>query len=117
MRTEAEAAVLAETLTTAIGAVMSKGKSPQRKVGQLDNRGSHFYLALYWAEALAAQSASPALRERFAPAHAQLAASEEQILAELAAAQGQPVDIGGYYFPDTFRLSQAMRPSPGLGLS
>jgi hypothetical protein len=83
-------------------------------VGELDTRGSHFYLALYWAEALAAQTEDKALQHRFAKVAKQLAENEQTIVAELNAAQGMPVDIGGYYRPNAERTSQAMRPSPTL---
>jgi len=106
-----EAKVLASTLNDAVGVLMNSGKSPKRKVMELDNRGSHFYLALHWAQALSKQTDSVFLAERFAPVAAQLAASEARILGELISAEGRPVDIGGYYYPDPFRTSQAMRPS------
>lgn len=107
-----DAKVMADTLSTAVGQVLDGGKSPQRKVMQLDNRGSHFYLALFWAEALAKQSSSAMLQERFKPIATQLRSSEAKILGELIAAEGKPQDLGGYYFPDPFLTSQAMRPSP-----
>jgi len=106
------AAVMANTLSDAVGKVMNEGKSPKRKVMELDNRGSHFYLALYWAEALAKQNDSELLQDRFKQIAAQLKASESKILGELIAAEGRPQDIGGYYFPDPFLANQAMRPSP-----
>jgi isocitrate dehydrogenase len=83
-------------------------------VGELDNRGSHFYLALYWAQELASQSEDAALAARFKPLAERLAAEQQQILDELAAAQGQPVEIGGYYHPDLELVAAAMRPSPTL---
>nr|MBA3282035.1 NADP-dependent isocitrate dehydrogenase [Acidimicrobiia bacterium] len=86
--------------------------SPSRKVGELDNRGSHYYLARYWADALAEQSTDADLAARFAPLARALADKEEAIVAELNAVQGEPVDIGGYYAPDPERVSAAMRPSP-----
>jgi len=107
-----DAKVMADTLSFAVGQVLGGGKSPQRKVMQLDNRGSHFYLALFWAEALAAQTTSAMLQERFKPIAMQLRSSEAKILGELIAAEGKTQDIGGYYFPDPFLTSQAMRPSP-----
>jgi len=107
-----DAEILARALSEAIGDVLSKGKSPKRSVLQLDNRGSHFYLALYWAKALAKQTDSPSLASRFAPVASQLASSEAQILGEFIAAEGKPVNLGGYYYPDPFLTSQAMRPSP-----
>merc|ERR550532_2954826 len=106
-----EAQVLASTLNDAVGVLMNAGKSPKRKVMELDNRGSHFYLALNWAQALAKQTDSAFLAARFTPVAAQLAASEARILGELISAEGRAVDIGGYYSPDPFRASQAMRPS------
>ena len=105
------AQVLADSLNTAIGVFLDEDKSPGRKLGQLDNRGSHFYLALYWAQALAAQSNSNSLQTRFAPIAAQLANNEATILAELTAAQGKAVDMGGYYHPNLAKTEAAMRPS------
>ena len=86
--------------------------SPSRKVNELDNRGSHFYLALYWAQELAAQTDDPALAAKFAPIAGALAANEAQIVQELIEVQGSPVDIGGYYQPDEELVIAAMRPSP-----
>ena len=106
-----KAQVLAETLDTATGKFLENDKSPGRKLGTLDNRGSHFYLALYWAQALAAQNEDAELKKIFAPVAAELAANEEKIVAELAAVQGRPADIGGYYRPDDTKASAAMRPS------
>jgi isocitrate dehydrogenase len=106
------AQILAETLDRATGQLLDNEKSPSRKCGELDNRGSHFYLTLYWAQALAAQRADAALAERFAPLAERLAADEATIVEELNAVQGQPVDLGGYYAPDPARASAAMRPSP-----
>ncbi|MBB4127424.1 isocitrate dehydrogenase [Xanthomonas translucens] len=103
--------VLAKTLDQANGQFLDNDKSPSRKVGELDNRGSHFYLALYWAQALAAQDEDAALKARFAPLAKQLAEHEAAIVAELNGAQGKPVDIQGYYRPNLERVSQAMRPS------
>ncbi len=110
----AKAAVLAETLDQAIAKFLDNDKSPARKVGQIDNRGSHFYLALYWAEALAAQSKDAELKARFTPLAQKLAANEAKINEELIAAQGKPVDMGGYYHPDHARTTKAMRPSATL---
>jgi isocitrate dehydrogenase len=107
----ARAALLAETLDQAIGKFLDGNKSPARKVGQIDNRGSHFYLALYWAQALAAQTKDAELRARFASVAEQLAANEARINEELIAAQGRPVDMGGYYRPDPVKTAAAMRPS------
>ncbi|MFP5321607.1 MAG: NADP-dependent isocitrate dehydrogenase, partial [Acidimicrobiia bacterium] len=106
------AKVLADTLDAATGALLQNGRSPSRKAGELDNRGSHFYLALYWAQALAEQSADPELAERFAPLAQALADQEGTIVEELNAVQGQPVDMGGYYFADRDHLDEVMRPSP-----
>ena len=108
------ALLLAETLDQATAKFLDNNRNPARKVGQIDNRGSHFYLALYWAEALAAQDKDAELKARFAPVAQQLAASEAQINAELIGAQGQPVDMGGYYHPDFEKTSRAMRPSATL---
>ncbi|WP_240125665.1 NADP-dependent isocitrate dehydrogenase [Thermomonas alba] len=110
-RGNARARVLAETLDAATARFLEHDRSPGRKLGTIDNRGSHFYLALYWAQALAAQTRDPALADRFAPLARALAEQEEAIVAELIAVQGQPVDIGGYYHPDPVKLSAAMRPS------
>ena len=110
----AKAKVLAETLDAAIGKFLDNNKSPARKVGQIDNRGSHFYLALYWAEALAAQGKDAELKARFTSVARRLAENEAKIAAELIAAQGKPQDLGGYYQPDPVKTSKAMRPSPTL---
>ena len=107
----AKAKVLADTLDTANGKFLENDKSPGRKLGTIDNRGSHFYLALYWAQALATQAADAALAKTFAPIAEKLAASEKQIVAELLAVQGQPADIGGYYAPDESKAAAALRPS------
>ena len=109
-----KALVLAEALDTATEKFLETNKSPARKVGQIDNRGSHFYLALYWAEALAAQSKDAELRAVFGPVAEQLRANEDKINAELIGAQGRPQDIGGYYFPDNEKATAAMRPSETL---
>ncbi|MCC5794337.1 MAG: NADP-dependent isocitrate dehydrogenase [Chromatiales bacterium] len=106
--------VLASTLDTANGLFLDNNRSPSRKVGELDNRGSHYYLGLYWAQALAAQETDAGLRKHFAPLAAALASGEEKILHELNSAQGTPVDIGGYYHPDPLRTAAAMRPSTTL---
>jgi isocitrate dehydrogenase len=110
----ADVQVLAETLDVANGKILEFNRSPARRVGEIDNRGSHFYLALYWAQALAAQSKSPALQARFKKLAETLAANEGKINAELIAAQGKPVDTGGYYLPDPAKTSAAMRPSATL---
>ena len=107
----ARAAVLASTLDTATGQVLEHDRSPARRVGGLDNRGSHFYLALYWAQALAAQSDDADLAATFAPLADALSSSEDKIVAELAAVQGSPCDVGGYYRPNDELASAAMRPS------
>ena len=91
--------------------VPRRHKSPPRKVDEIDNRGSHFYLALYWAEALAAQTKDKGIQARFAPLAKALKDNEAKINAELIAAQGKPVDMGGYYLPDFEKTSKAMRPS------
>ena len=106
-----KAAVLAECLDQGIGKFLEQRRSPSRKVGELDNRGSNFYLAYYWAEALAAQTKDPELRGQFAQVAAALAENEAKIVAELNGAQGAPVDLGGYYQPDADLTSAAMRPS------
>ncbi|HET9615541.1 MAG TPA: NADP-dependent isocitrate dehydrogenase [Pseudolabrys sp.] len=105
---------LAETLDEANGEILEHNRSPARKVGELDNRGSHFYLALYWAKALARRDNSSPLAARFKPLADKLAADEAKINAELLAAQGKPVDTGGYYLPDQKKTSAAMRPSKTL---
>ena len=109
-----KAQIYADTLDQAVGKYLENGKSPSRKVHELDNRGSHYYLALYWAEALAEQTRDTALQARFAKVARQLADNETKIIEELNAAQGQPVDIGGYYHPDEALCAQAMRPSATL---
>ncbi|HVL82899.1 MAG TPA: NADP-dependent isocitrate dehydrogenase [Pseudonocardia sp.] len=106
------AALLGRTLDEATGAVLENGRSPSRKVGELDNRGSHFYLALYWARALAEQGEDAELASVFAPLAERLAAEEEPIVGELNGVQGEPVDLGGYYFVDKARADEVMRPSP-----
>jgi isocitrate dehydrogenase len=106
--------VLAETLDEANGKILENNRSPARKVGELDNRGSHFYLALYWAQALAHRDNSTALSARFKPLAKTLEENEAKINAELIAAQGKPVDTGGYYLPDQTKTSAAMRPSKTL---
>jgi isocitrate dehydrogenase len=107
----AKAKVLADTLDEATGKFLINNKSPSRKVGGIDNRGSHFYLALYWAQALAAQDKDPELKATFTPVAEKLTANEAKIADELLAVQGKPVDIGGYYHPDDAKASAAMRPS------
>ena len=107
----AKALVLAKTLDSATEKLLDSGKSPLRKVGELDNRGSHFYLALYWAQALADQTDDAQLRERFAPLAKALADNEQTIVAEINAVQGKPTDIGGYYLPTLELVTDAMCPS------
>lgn len=109
-----KALVLAETLDAANGKFLENDKSPARKVGQIDNRGSHFYLALYWAEALAAQDKDAELKEIFTPVAEQLKSAESKINEELIAAQGKAQDIGGYYLPTDELASKALRPSATL---
>jgi len=106
-----KATVLAATLDSAIGKFLDNKKSPARKVGQIDNRGSHFYLALYWAEALAAQSGDAELKSRFSDVAAKLAAGETAINEELIAAQGSPVNLGGYYHVDDALVPQQCAPA------
>jgi isocitrate dehydrogenase len=111
----AQAKVLAETLDEANGMFLEQDKSPARKVGAgIDNRGSHFYLALYWAQALAKQNADAALKKLFTPIAAEMAAAEQKIVAEMIAVQGKPADIGGYYRPDDKKAAAALRPSATL---
>ena len=107
----AKAQVLADTLDVANTQFLQANKSPSRKCGELDNRGSHFYLALYWAQALAAQDKDAELQARFKPLAESLAANEAEIVAELNRVQGQAMDIGGYFRPDATRAAEAMRPS------
>ena len=110
----ADVRVLAETLDEANGKILEHNRSPARKVGEIDNRGSHFYLALYWAQALAARDNSSALAARFKPLADRLSASEARIYKELIDAQGKPQDLGGYYQPDPAKASAAMQPSATL---
>ena len=105
------AGLLGEALDRATGSVLENGRSPSRRCGELDNRGSHFYLALYWARELAGQREDAVLGARFAAVAERLGADEDAIVAELAAVQGAPVDIGGYYRPDAARVEAVMRPS------
>ena len=110
----ARAKVLADTLDEATGELLNNNKGPARRVGEIDNRGSHFYLALYWAKALAAQTKDADLQQRFAKLARVLTDNEDKINGELLAVQGKPVDIGGYYRPDPARAGAAMRPSATL---
>jgi len=109
-----QAEVLAKALDDATGKLLENNKSPSRKTGEPDNRASHYYLAMYWAEALAEQSEDAALKERFAPLAKALNENHDKILSELVEIQGQPVDMGGYYHPDAAKLDEAMRPSATL---
>jgi isocitrate dehydrogenase len=110
----ARAAVLADTLDRATGTFLDEDRSPARKLGGIDNRGSHFYLAVYWAQELAAQTTDADLAAAFAPLAKTLTEAEQVIIAELAAVQGSPVDLGGYYRPDPVLAAAVMRPSPTL---
>ena len=110
----ATAKIFSETVDQAVGQYLENRRSPSRKVHELDNRGSHFYFALYWAQALAAREADPELQSRFSSIAGELADNENKILGELDAAQGDPVDIGGYFMPDDQKASEAMRPSQTL---
>ncbi len=107
-----KAAILAETLDQAVSKYFEKAKSPSRKVNEIDNRGSTFYLAMYWAQALAAQNKDASMQARFAKVEKKLEENEAKITEELLAAQGEPVDIGGYYLPEPIKATQTMRPSP-----
>ncbi|MFZ3223758.1 MAG: NADP-dependent isocitrate dehydrogenase, partial [Rugosibacter sp.] len=107
-----KAKLLAKTLDAATGKLLENDKSPSRRTGELDNRGSQYYLALYWAQALAEQNEDQQLKAYFTPLAQQLASNEQQIIAELNAAQGKPVDIGGYFLPDQAQADSVMRPSP-----
>ena len=106
------AKILADALDRANAKFLESNKSPARKVGEIDNRGSHFYLAMYWAQALAEQTEDKNLQARFVEVAKQLVENEAKITAELLSVQGKPVDMGGYYHPDTEKLTKAMRPSP-----
>ena len=105
------AQTLADTLDRATGRMLEENRNPGRRLGTLDNRGGHFYLALYWAQELADQTDDPALAARFKQLAQRLAADEQAVVAELAAVQGAPADIGGYYLPDPERVAAVMRPS------
>jgi isocitrate dehydrogenase len=106
------AQILANTLDNATGKLLENNKSPSRKTGELDNRGSHFYLALYWAEALVAQTEDAALQAQFAPLAKALGDNEQKIVSELNSVQGKPIDLGGYYLADLEKTKEVMRPSP-----
>ena len=105
------AAVLAETLDAAIGKYLENGRYPSRKAGEIDNRGSSFYLSMYWAEALAAQDKDAELKSRFSKMYGELKKNEELIAKDLISVQGKPVDLGGYYLPDEKKVTEIMRPS------
>ncbi|MDB5895710.1 MAG: isocitrate dehydrogenase, partial [Rhodoferax sp.] len=107
-----KAKLLAKTLDAATGKLLDHNKGPSPKTGQLDNRGSQFYIAMYWAQALAEQSEDKALQAHFAPLAKQLTEKEAEIVEELRLVQGKPVDIGGYYMPDPKKTAEIMRPSP-----
>jgi isocitrate dehydrogenase len=109
-----QAKILAKTLDAATGKLLDNNKNPSPKTGELDNRGSQFYLALYWAQALAEQTEDPALQARFAPLAKALTENEATIVAELTAVQGKPADIGGYYAADPDKMAAVMRPSQTL---
>jgi isocitrate dehydrogenase len=106
-----KAKILAKTLDEATGQLLENRKSPSSRTGELDNRGSQFYLALYWAQALAAQTEDKELQAHFTPLAKQLKDNEEKIVAELAQVQGKPADIGGYYAIDPTKVNAVMRPS------
>jgi len=109
-----KAAILAKTLDQATGEFLANGKSPSRKVRELDNRGSHFYLAMYWAQAVAAQTEDAELAASFAKLAEGLVTNEQKIVDELIACQGKPVDMGGYFQPDEAKVEKLMRPSATL---
>jgi isocitrate dehydrogenase len=109
-----QARLLATTLDEAIGEHLEHQRNPSRRVNELDTRGSHFYLALYWAQALAKQDNDPALKATFTEVARQMSENEDKIVEELIDCQGQPVDIGGYYRPDNDMAAEAMRPSATL---
>ncbi|OOV87833.1 NADP-dependent isocitrate dehydrogenase [Oceanospirillum linum] len=110
----ADAKLMAKALDAATGKLLENNKSPSRKVGELDNRGSHFYLAMYWAQYLAEQTENADLAKRFVPLAKALTENEEKIIKELADAQGKPADLGGYYHPDMAKVDSVMRPSKTL---
>jgi isocitrate dehydrogenase len=107
-----KAKVLAQTLDAATGRLLDNNKNPSPKTGQLDNRGSQFYLAMYWAQELAAQTGDAELQAHFAPLAKRLTENEQTIIDELRSVQGTPVDIGGYYLADLAKVTAVMRPSP-----
>ena len=114
MNNNAKAKILAEALDNATVSLLENGKSPSRKVKELDNRGSYFYPALYWAQALAKQTKDAHLQAQFAPVASALDRNEAKIVDELIAIQGTAIDIEGYYAPETKKAQEAMRPSPAL---
>ena len=114
VHSNAKAKVLADALDAGVEKHLENGRNPSRKAGEIDNRGSHFYLALYWAEALAAQTADAAIAAQFAPIAKSLADNEEKIMGEIAAAEGTPMNVGGYFKPDADLAFKAMRPSATL---
>ena len=107
----AKAKILAKALDAATGKLLDNAKGPSAKTGEIDNRGSHFYLTLYWAQELAAQTEDAELAARFKAGAENLTANEAKIAEELKVVQGQPTDIGGYFLPDTAKLDKVMRPS------
>ena len=107
----AKATVLAETLDAAIGKYLENGRMPSRKADEIDNRGSSFYLAMYWAQALAEQDKDAEMKTRFSKMYKELKANEDKIANELISVQGKPADIGGYYLPDDKKATAIMRPS------
>jgi isocitrate dehydrogenase len=109
-----KAKILAKTLDAATGKLLDNNKNPSTKTGQLDNRGSQFYLSMYWAQELAAQTDDAQLQAKFAPLAKDFADNETAVVEELRAVQGQPVDIGGYYLPDVQKMVSVMRPSATL---
>jgi isocitrate dehydrogenase len=113
-RNNPKAAVLAKTLDQATGKILDYNKSPSRTVGEIDNRGSHFYLAMYWAQALAEQNDDAEMKQHFTPIAQQLTSNEAKITEELLAAQGKTMDLGGYYHADPVKVAAVMRPSPTL---
>jgi isocitrate dehydrogenase len=106
-----KATIFAETLDRAISKYLENARTPSRKVNEIDNRGSSFYLTMYWAQALAGQDKDASMKARFTEVAKELEKNESKIAEELLAAQGAPVDIGGYYFPDPVKVTSAMRPS------
>jgi len=109
-----KAQILADTLDLATSKLLDEGKSPSRKVNELDNRGSHFYLALYWAQAISGQDKDAELKTKFSKLAEQLSSSESKIVEELNNAQGSEVNIDGYYYPSAEKANSAMRPSATL---